>query len=205
MNLLAIVASVAVNLTPALEMDGGRPQKIGTILNAEVTEQKLKATFGAKNVINATVGTVEGQTSPGTTLFPGDPKRRVQFTWKNPKKRDRVEMIRVVDDFSSRWATVPAGIRIGTSLAQLEKLNGKPFTISGFDWDYGGNIVSFNKGKLDKILKSRDGKTIIALRLNPPTGKSVSEGLLGDREILSNNKALRQLAPRVTSIQLLAH
>ncbi len=41
-------------------------------------------------------------------------------------------------------------IGIGTSLQYLQELNGKKITFYGFGWDYGGSIVSFNGGKLDK-------------------------------------------------------
>ncbi len=44
--------------------------------------------------------------------------------------------------------TLDNGVKIGTTLSELVKLNGKPFTFTGFDWDYGGYAI-FEKGKLE--------------------------------------------------------
>ena len=39
-----------------------------------------------------------------------------------------------------RWQT-SNGIRFGTRLTELEERNGGPFTISGFGYNYGGNVM----------------------------------------------------------------
>lgn len=36
----------------------------------------------------------------------------------------------------------------GTSLKELQRLNGKPFRLFGFSWDYGGLVESWQKGRL---------------------------------------------------------
>lgn len=35
------------------------------------------------------------------------------------------------------------------TLGQLQKLNGRPFLFNGFDWDYGGLVISSEGGKLE--------------------------------------------------------
>ena len=39
-------------------------------------------------------------------------------------------------------------IAVGKHLADLEVMNGGPFTVKGFGWTYGGNIISWDGGKL---------------------------------------------------------
>ena len=36
----------------------------------------------------------------------------------------------------------PGGIGNGMKLTDVEKLNGKPFKLAGFDWDGGGSCAS---------------------------------------------------------------
>ena len=40
---------------------------------------------------------------------------------------------------TSEWKTL-YGIKIGTSLSELNQLNGRPFKFLGFNWDYGGSV-----------------------------------------------------------------
>lgn len=47
------------------------------------------------------------------------------------------------------WACAEHGIRIGTSLRDLNRLNGRPFDFSGFGWDYGGSPIDFRGGALE--------------------------------------------------------
>ncbi|HYA18069.1 MAG TPA: hypothetical protein VEF06_11415, partial [Bryobacteraceae bacterium] len=52
-----------------------------------------------------------------------------------------------------RWhAAAPGGnITVGVKLLDLEKINGNPFTIHGFGYGYGGNIESWDGGKIGKF------------------------------------------------------
>ncbi len=78
-------------------------------------------------------------------LWPKDPSKTLRIVWKNPKERNCPDSV-VVYGKDSRW-TLPNGVKVGTDLARLEQLNGRPFTITGFDWDYGG-VPDFGQGRL---------------------------------------------------------
>jgi hypothetical protein len=41
-----------------------------------------------------------------------------------------------------------SGLKIGSTLEDLLKINGKKITFSGFDWDYGGFIQDYHMGTL---------------------------------------------------------
>jgi hypothetical protein len=172
------------------------------MLGATTSEKDLIAYFGAKNVKHQTVNLAEGETSNGTVIFPNDPKKRVTFIWKDVKKRDLPEVIRI-EDQPSLWR-LPNEITTGTSLIELEKLNGKVFKMSGFDWDYGGNVLSWNNGKLESLLKSKSGKVSATASLAPAKGKNSPEDLSGDKEILSSNASMHKLNPVVVTLSILA-
>ena len=194
------MAQSAAQEQPYLVMN--QANKVSPILGAATSEKDLISYFGAKNVKSQTVHVVEGETSNGTVIFPNDPKRRVTFIWKNVKKRDLPDVIRI-EDQPSLWR-LPNEITTGTSLVELEKMNGKVFKMSGFDWDYGGNILSWNSGKLETLLKSKSGKVSATASMAPPKGQNNSDELSGDKEILSSNPAMRKLNPVVAVLSIIA-
>lgn len=176
-------------------------EKISPSLGHTTSEKNLIGYFGAKNVKRQKVSLGEGETADGTVIYPNDAKRRVSFVWKNTKKRDAPQIIFVCDT-PSLWG-LPNDITTGTRLIELEKLNGKPFKLSGFDWDNGGNVLSWNGGKLESALKSKSGKVSATLQL-VPTASNYPDELIGDREILSSNKNMRKLNPAVGTVNILA-
>jgi len=60
-------------------------------------------------------------------------------------------------------------ISIGTSLQELEELNGKAFQLAGFQWDYSGTVVNWMGGALDSELT---GCGRLLLRLEPGYGEA---------------------------------
>ena len=207
-SLLALLAcSTSFNLARGAEQQQPylvirQASKISPMLGATTSEKDLIAYFGAKSVKRQTVNLAEGETSNGTVIFPNDPKKRVTFIWKDVKKRDLPEVIRI-EDQPSLWR-LPNEITTGTSLIELEKLNGKVFKMSGFDWDYGGNILSWNNGKLESLLKSKSGKVSATASLAPAKDKNSPEDLSGDKEILSSNASMHKLNPVVVTLSILA-
>jgi len=55
----------------------------------------------------------------------------------------------------SHWTEAGTGVRVGTSLGELNRLNGRAFEFSGFDWDfdwdYGGYVSDWKGGKLEGL------------------------------------------------------
>lgn len=149
-------------------------QSVGPI-TAKTTRADLVKAFGAANVKDARIHLGEGETTPGVIVYPKDPKRRLEITWV---KSRRVGDIRF-SGRSSVWHTAD-GITLGTTLAQLQKLNGVPFKFTGFGWDYGGTVLSWEKGKLETSLKD------VWLTLDP-ISEGPYEGVTGDGEFLSSD------------------
>ena len=96
----------------------------------DTSHLKLAMTFEAKNITFADVDAEGGTKVPASVLFPTDPKRRLEVWWSNPAERSGLYLIDIHG--KSTW-TAPGGMKLGLTLAQLEKLNGKPFKLKGFD------------------------------------------------------------------------
>jgi hypothetical protein len=92
---------------------------------------------------------------------------------------------------------VDGGISLGTTLQELERLNGRPFKLAGFGWDYSGVVIDWAGGSLDSSLAG------VKLYLDP--GPAAYESttysqVLGDREYSSDLAPMQQLTPRVYQI-----
>jgi hypothetical protein len=174
-------------------------ERVG-IINKTSSERTLIDNYGKENVIRKQVYIGEGFSINGTLLF-ANTKDELQILWSDTINYSNPYRIMINHD-SSKWET-QNGIRIGTSLKEIEKLNGKAFTMLGFGWDYSGTIVSWNQGNLENSgfnykffvirLKYSDNKNILL------TEKERSE-ITGDKELISSNKILQFLEPKVYQI-----
>ena len=142
-----------------------------------------------------TVDGPESSETEATVIFGDDPARRIDIAWKDAA-RTRPDVIRV--EAPSAWIA-PSGVRIGTTLDRMVKLNGAPFRINGFGWDNEG-LAEFRSGGLARI----PGGCMLTVRFqaaqNPlgPRFKRIS----GNRKIASNDPLMREAAPTVIEIFL---
>lgn len=112
----------------------GPPPDASFVLPGAFSEQTtvadFEAMFGAANVKIETETDSTG-TYSSVVLFPDDPERRAYVRF-----HDEIELLSLalisVTDRGSRWRG-KHGVHIGMSLAELEKVNGKPFCFAGFD------------------------------------------------------------------------
>jgi hypothetical protein len=153
---------------------------------------ELVKAFGNNNVVYRDVEGAEGQTIKASVIYPTDPKAKLEVIWSDEKAR-RGPMVRAKDQ--SAWATAN-GIRIGTALAEVEKLNGKAFKLSGFDWDYGGHVTDWLGGAL---AKPQPGGCIIGVEFVHPEDAPDDNlaKVTGDGEFLSDNADMRAVEPYV--------
>jgi hypothetical protein len=171
-------------------------ERVGPV-RASTTKNELIALFGAEVVKDGEIDVGEGEMHPGTLVYPDDPSRRLAITWERGNLK-RIDVCYGLRDGVCRWKT-PQGVGIGTTLKEFEKLNGRPFKLAGFSWDYEGTIVSWEDGKLSHGFG--DGRTYLRLRPAParPGGNSQPEEdqVLGDRDYSSSHPAMQKLNPRV--------
>ncbi len=169
----------------------------------DANEATLAKAFGAANVKRVDIDAGEGTTEPGTVVFPNDPKRRIEVLWHDASKRQRPSSITVKG--RSTW-TVAARfpdqrrIMLGTPLAEVEAINGKPFVINGFGWDMGGFAGGWEGGAMEQVV----GPCSLSLRFDPDS--KVKSGTLdrvsGDKPFKSSSPAMRAVKPTVSSISL---
>ena len=88
------------------------------------------------------------------------------------------------------WKT-QSGIGMGSSLEDLEDVNGGPFKFYGFEWDYAGTTNEWQDGKINKNL------TVVLTPVNP---EAVFPELLGDQLFSSENPKAREAGLKVSAI-----
>jgi len=82
------------------------------------------------------------------------------------------------------------GIRLGSKLTEVEKLNGGPFVVTGFEWVLGGMMIDNPNGRLSKALTLH----FSPMRELPALERSQ---IMGDRRISSSHPPLRKSAPEL--------
>lgn len=163
----------------------------GAPLAWDATEESLKAQFGAENVEYLDLGGPEGTELFGTRVFAKDAKKTFSVLWADEDKRANPSSVEISQVWSEdgesvtnpEWASGD-GVKVGMSIEEVEKINGKPFKLSGFGWDYGGNALNWDGGKLQP---ADDAKCGIAVSFNQ-TAEEPAESTYGDKEIVSNDK-----------------
>jgi hypothetical protein len=143
-------------------------QKIGLINLQNATQEGILAAYGKDAKVDS-VYLGEGMFGQGVVIFPNDPRNKVEVYWDKDWDPSRPSTIRIYGDSTGTDWKTEQGITIGTSMAEVEKINGKPFSVSGFGWDYGGFVMDWNGGKLDAS---------IGLRFEPSA--NASEKIVGE-------------------------
>lgn len=167
-------------------------QSFGPI-TAESTQASLEQQFGKDQVRAGDIPGAEGITQPGLTIFPDQPEKQVSVFLSESEPR-RVTHIQIYGE-KSQWKTAE-GVTLGTTLEELEKLNGKPFELMGLGWDYGGHVTDWKGGALENL----------NLRLNSTAPHMTEEemaAISGDKTISSALPELRKAEPHVSEILVL--
>lgn len=156
---------------------------------ATTSAADLAERFGPANVQDAIIEGGEGARFPGAKLFPGDPAREVEITWHDPIARRGVASAAIYAA-ESRWIG-PGGVRIGSTLNDVQQANGQPFQLFGFGWDYGGAVADWGSGAL--------GGECRLIAILEPAADTAGEAL-GERLFASDDPAMRAAEPRVAMI-----
>jgi hypothetical protein len=154
---------------------------------------RLALTFDSRN-LTFTDEDIDGSKVGATIIFAKDPKRRLEVWWQNPANRSGTYLILI--NGRSTWSA-PGGMRLGLTLAQLEKLNHKPFNVKGFkdriasvsDWD-GGALASLPGGC----------KSGVSLQADQKASADAISALPADKDYSSDDASLRELKPTVSEV-----
>lgn len=157
-------------------------ERVGPIKKG-MTLANLKALLGKKVKLSNLDGP-EGTVIEGAKAFAGtDRELEIMFDPEGDKK----EIFDIVV-VGKAWK-FENGLKSGLTMIEIEKINGKPYKVNGFGWDYGG-FADFEGGKLAGS---------VSVRFD--TGEAeVPESLSGDRQISTTDKKLRALNPKAGPI-----
>lgn len=162
------------------------------ILNSKTSESDLVKIVGRKNVERVERWYNEGTEKVIGSVFFKDSPSYFFIKWKDTVNFKNPDWIEIHGD-KSVWM-LDNGVKIGTTLAELVKINGKPFSFSGFDWDYGG-YATFEKGNLESDCYSirlyYDYKDLFENEWNQ---------IVGDKIISTNNPVLKKIKVYVDEI-----
>jgi hypothetical protein len=163
-----------------------------SILNAQTSEGDLVKIVGKKNVERVERLYAEDTERIIGSVFFKDSPSYFFIKWKDTVNFKNPDWMEIHGD-KSIWM-LDNGIKIGTDLKELVKLNGKQFTFSGFDWDYGG-YATFEKGKLENDCYS------IKLYYNyKDLFESEWNQIVGDKVVSTSNPVLKKIKVYVDSI-----
>lgn len=172
---LALAAFLMLTAGPALAenvtCDG--------VFNKDATLADFEAAFGKDNLVTGLVPGAEGFEYTATTVFPGDPQKQMQIRWWD---EENIQFFAGVT--LAKGDTGPGGVKVGMPIEEVERINGEPFTLFGFFWDYGG-AAGFDSGNLGDV----PGGCFLNLHFTPtlePLPEDISLAISGDIELRSN-------------------
>ncbi len=101
----------------------------------------LQLKYGSYNVINDTSWVIGDDTLRGSIIFPNSTKQAFVYF------HDGNIVDVTIKGESADWKT-KSGLYLGMTLSEVQLINAKNFTLSGFNWSHGGSVVSWEGGKL---------------------------------------------------------
>ncbi len=153
------------------------------------SREELTKLYGEQNLRDEPFNIGEGETRPGTLVFPGE-MEEFQILWRNDQ-RTAPEMIRITKP-AGGWLHRESGLQIGMTLEEVAAINGRPFTFLGFEWDYGGTVTNWEGGTAAGMLA----------RLTYDTELQLPAALMGDREVSSSDHRARGLGIRIMEMSV---
>jgi hypothetical protein len=155
----------------------------------DATAESLLAEYGER-AVTGMLSLPDNEVVDGIILFRDQPDERIEVIFRD-KEMTRVAEVRLGED-ATAWRG-PGEVRKGATLAEVQAANG-PFLMSGFRFDWGGEVIDWHGGKLEKL----EGGCALKLRLElPPSAKASA-----DEEIESNDDRLTGLDPAVADMAI---
>ena len=163
--------------------------------------QGLEKKYGAKNIVK--IDSIEsGEGTFETTKLYGNTDREVDIYWQDGHKFEQIQDVVVkgrLDENAKLKSNSPwvskLGLRLGMKLSEVIALNGKTFTITGIGWDLGGNVVSWEGGKL------ANKKANVRFNDYSDNMGGLKEAeyntIIGDREFDTKHPVIQKLNPTV--------
>lgn len=166
-------------------------------------EAALRKQFGDAAVKHDTIWGPEGLFYMGTLLFPGTPDE-VEISWEDTVHNAKMMSAQTVwhTDYNGHWKTAgqwksATGVKLGSTLKELEKINEGPFKFYGFGWDYSGIVSGWQNGKLEpqRVMVSLGPSDLM-------DNSKAYMNLMGDGEFTSNLPDAQTMNPVVVELSV---
>jgi hypothetical protein len=194
-NPVAVARPVAPPAAPAKPAEPAHTVTCSGAFAKNSGHLRLAQSYGVHNVDFTEVAGDDGSTLMASVLFPTDPKRRLEVLWDDDVERSGTRMI--VIGGQSTW-TAQKGLRLGLPLAGLEKLNGKPFKLMGFEKGGMAIVSDWNGGALGLLT---DGcKVGVQFKPDPKAAQGTLSAAGSDKEFASTDPAIRAAKPIIGEI-----
>ncbi len=164
-------------------------------INRTTVLSDLENLFGKQNIQDTINYGAEGMDSFIVTKVFSNTAKEITIGWRQDQLHKKIASVEIYQTGSPYYTT--DSIMIGSILEKLLQVNGKKINFYGTEWDYGGTITSYNKGKFDRsnIFFTLNGK------------QDMSEKLLGDSEFNTDLPLVKSNLKKlyVSSITLSLH
>lgn len=117
-------------------------------INNKLNFSDLKVIYGNDNVKDERICGPECIDSIDVTKIHPATSKEIIVYWKDSAYHNTISMLMTHAEGSPYHTAT--GLKIGSPLKDVLQLNGKKITFSGFGWDYGGYVQSYNNGTLEK-------------------------------------------------------
>ncbi len=163
------------------------------VLHNKISHDDLQKIYG-ENQIRVYRDTLRGRFYATTVLFEGQ-NNELQIVWHNEELLQYPNMCY----FKHPKATWQAdkGIKIGTKLSELIKLNEAPIEFIGFGNQMEGGLVQFKEGKLKDFGKYYT----VFLGYDSKENPNIDSSLLGSATFSSHASVLKKLEIKIVKIQ----
>lgn len=156
------------------------------LINKNTDIEALKKIFGANNLKDERVCGPECADSIDVTFIYREQPNEICVNWQDSGYHKKIGFLECWRE-NSPYHTA-TGLKIGSTLNDILKLNGQKITFSGFGWDYGGIIQSYNNGALEK--------SAVQFRLDLSDGSDNS--LFGDTELNTDMPSVKKALDKMS-------
>lgn len=166
------------------------PNESVGLITSSTTKSALNKLYDKENIRETVIFSYEGIDIKGTEVIFDNTADNITIEWNDGNLTPKI--IRI-ENLNSNWKT-KEGVGIGSTIKEVEKANGKPFTIYGYEIDayLAGTVKNWNSGNLQGLN--------LQFKITKEIPVEVYMEMIGDRGILSNNPLLEKAGLQVENI-----
>lgn len=173
-------------------------KKIGPIYRKDIDSknalQKIRNIFGESNIQSTQLSIGEDINIAAYSIYPNT-ENEIKFhindksiLFKFPSYNSYFIFNQELS-LKAKWR-LDNDIKIGDPISKIQKINGEPFELSGFEWDYPGVVQTWRGGSIP------DELSIVFIQKAKDLPDNYSE-ITGEKNIISDNPVLQAVDPVV--------